>query len=236
MREIMRHPLLGIVETLLREDRPPPLMQQSADSRPSAGPLPTSPLGKAIRGFGLAVEAVVDSDDAVVSADWERRQNTLRRWRDQMQSDAPIDPAADVAARIVRGEKVDLGEEIAPRWKEMLTDLQEAMLWASRRSAETERKAKALFDGHKRCETIERRAKERMAEIVYAAEARIAERPEEDVAGRQALIAEAQQEVRVVSETAIQRVSVQTRHILDLDDNTAAISVGEWLARHLLDP
>jgi hypothetical protein len=132
----------------------------------------------------------------------------------------------------LRGDDVDLGEALfAPGWFEMLTEIEEAQASAMHRYAESARKAQAMGEGYRQLGEIGKYCRERMTEIVDAVEDRLGQLRDDDT-GRRQLIAQGHRDAAVVSSTAVNRIHVQIRRILDLDENTAAVTVDDWLARH----
>jgi hypothetical protein len=223
-------PVTRIIEAML-EEVPPSLLSASYEPRQVAT---TSPVGRAARGWDVAVKHVMESDDTQLMADWQRRQQMLRGWLDHLKCEEPGDTAAAIAARIARGDDVDLGAALfAPLWNEMLTEVEEAQAWATKRYAESARKAQVIQEGYRQLADIEQRCTERMTEIVDAVDDRIEQLSAADDAGRRQLIDNGRRDVAVVSDTAVKRIHVQIRRILDLDENTAAVTVDDWLARHL---
>lgn len=200
-------------------------------------PLPlstASPVGRAALGWDLAVKHVMESDDTHLVADWQGRQRMLRRWLEHLKTEERGDDDDDaevIAARLARGDDVDLGEALfAPRWLEMLTEIEEAQAWAVQRYAEQARKAQVIGEGYRQLAAIQRVCREQMTTIAASVEARI-EQLRDDGAGRRH-IAEGQRATAAVSAAAVTRIHDQIRIILDLDENTAAVTVDEWLTSH----
>lgn len=168
--------------------------------------------------------------------DWEERQRRIHGWIDFMQAHRAPDAEA-LAQKIHAGDEIDFAEDIigSPKWHEMMTELQELMAWGERRWAESARKHRELADGFNRIATIIDRSRERMTEIANRATPEIEKLADGDTGGRNKLIKAARREVNTVSKTAVGQVNTQTRRVLDLDENTAAYTVAEWLEMHGID-
>jgi hypothetical protein len=220
--------LASIVEEMLKEASPSLLSRAYQPLTVSTA----SPVGRATLGWDLAVKHVMECDDTYLVADWQRRQRMLKGWLDHLKTEEPGDSAEVIAGRLARGDDVDLGAALfAPGWHDMLSEIEEAQAWAMQRYAEQARKAQIIGEGYRQLAAIENHYREQMTAIVAAAEVRI-EQLRDDGATRR-LIAGGQREAAAVSAAAVERIRDQIRQILDLDENTAAVTVDAWLAGHL---
>jgi hypothetical protein len=143
----------------------------------------------------------------------------------------------EVVEKILRGDDVDLGAALVgtSRWEEMFDQIHDLHSWARTRAEETMRKYKAFADGFTRIATIVSRCKQRMSQVLRSAEEQSAKLSDSDVDSRNAITARVRLDLTTVSEMAVQRINVQTRQVLDLDENTASISVEDWLTNHGLE-
>ncbi|WP_146190919.1 hypothetical protein [Mycobacteroides abscessus] len=226
--------LIGMARQLLDDPMPKKVAQDWAALGADDG---KSPIDRAISGFMKAARRVDDSDYEVARMDWEERQRRIRGWIDYLEAHRAPD-AESLAQKILAGGEIDFSADIigSPKWDEMMTEFQELMAWCARRSTESARKHRELADGFERIATIIERSKERMTEIAHRATPEIEKLADGgDTEGRDRLIKAARREVNTVSKTAVGQVNTQTRRVLDLDENTAAYTVTEWLEMHEID-
>lgn len=195
-----------------------------------------NPIDRAISGFLLAFQRINDTDHDIAYMDWEARQRRANSWVDYLEAHRAPDQES-LAQKIAAGGRVDFAADIigSPKWDEMMTEFHELLAWGARRLDESDRKQTVFRDCLLDISTIIRRSKERMNEIVVQASPEIDKVPAENTEGRDKLIKAARRQVTTVSKTAVGRISTQTRRVLDLDENTTAYTVAEWLEMHGID-
>ena len=222
--------LIKIVDALLAEARPAraALLEIPAPGR--------TPVEQAFTGLSLAINKVIEADHVVQLADWETRQGKLLDWREHLRAH-PIPHPDTVQAEAARGVEIDFSTALlgTNRWYETLTELEELSSWAERRHDESSRKLKTIGDASRTATGVVRRGDERVKEIARSTTRKLQALDQDDDRSRHRIIAEGQRDVATVAEVAIRRINHETRRVLDSDENTAAISVEEWLDRHGLD-
>ncbi len=222
--------LIGLVQNFLAEEPPTPIKFPAVDA---AG---HTPIEQAVAGLCAAVNAVSEADHVVQLADWEKRQQTSRKWLEHLEAH-PIPDSATASAEIESGA-MDVQTALFGtnrRWHDALTEIEEMTAWAAERHTESARKMTALGDVGSRVIGIRRRGDERVQQILHSSERKIRKLDPGNDAEREQIFEAARQEVIAVSAVAVRRTNALTRKVLDLDENTAGISVQEWLDRHGLD-
>ncbi|MGH3726284.1 MAG: hypothetical protein ACRDUS_19425 [Mycobacterium sp.] len=198
--------LPALVDSLLLESAPP------RPPRPPSPPVDSStPIGRAIAGFYLAIEAVDESDRTREVADWWDRQNALLEWRRKV---------VDTSASEQEGlrQLIEHSGRVAPYAKE------------------SRRKYIAIAHGITHVETVRRHARSKLGEIAATATRtrELLERCEESRPAdiNAAVHVAIRREVIAVTEAAVRQINDQTRLVLNLDRTTATTAVEDWLARH----
>lgn len=218
-------PLLPLLDALLKESAP-------EDFTTKAWLLPPvpAPIDKSLRGFSLAAETIGDLDYKKRYADWQERQRCLRDWRAHLlESHLKDGDATDETPSI---SKAIFGSD---RWREIFDQVAYLQRWAATRAHESARKHAAIGTARNRVCDIHHRACQRMTEIDAAAHLEIAKVNDQGAEAINRVIHAAQQDVLIVSATAVQRINTQTRYVLNLDENTSTTSVTDWLTSHDLE-
>lgn len=173
--------------------------------RPPSPPVDSStPIGRAIAGFYLAVEAVDESDRIREAADWLEQQNTLLEWRRNLVDTTTPEPSADSARAA--------GEESRRKYTAIAHGITQV---------ETVRhRARTML---REITATARRAGESLERSCTGSHTT-------DIST--AMSAAIRREAIVVAETAVRQINHQTRLVLDLDPTTATIAVEDWQASH----
>lgn len=204
------HELMTLVESLLQYEPGP-------EHPPEPMPIPAgdTPLDTAFAGLFLAINAVTEADYAVRVRELEERRNRLLDWRKHLQ-DNPIPDSRGAADAIHRGElTVEQAVMGNGQWAQMLDDLNHMLSWGAEQHTESLRKSTTIGNALIRTLEIGRRTDEQIRQI--------REGRDTDEARRQ---------LQAISDVAVAQTHQLTRQILDLNENTAAISTAEWLDRH----
>ncbi len=227
----MIHP---VIDALLQEPKPRKfeLPQPNLPNRPA-------PIDKAWTGFVLAVRTVADADYQQELADWRERQDTLLGFRSELDAEAAAASSNDLGSGDRRLSDDELAQAMfgTARWAEILDEIERMQRWGARRADESARKAKQFTKGVTRALSIRERFQEQFADLSDRLRRRGDELGEHaDPATIQHLLQEADIEAKALSDKAVAKIHTQIRYILNLDDNTAAVSTADWLRRHgLLD-
>lgn len=186
-----------------QQERPP---RRWLKRTPLAGSGP-EPVGRSIAGFEAAVSAVLQIDDQAAVRDWESRGSRV----------SAIAAVVSAIGEAAVADRPDVRAEIDALWAEQ----HETYL----RSSHVEN---VIHSATLRIYKVVMRRYERETEIT----AEILPRPEAcaNLSERGDASKAWLEQWGLITATAVARINSQTRHILDLADETRAISVAEWLS------
>jgi hypothetical protein len=186
-------------------DDPPPRPRR----RPKIESFSSTPIGFALTAFDLALDLVDAANHAEALADWEERQNRVRRWRSVL-SAGPVD---GTSRKVVESLQRTCVFESKSQW-DRTARLCEWMAAATRRVT-------AIVDF----------CREREAAIRAAAEADLGQVPAADnMAAQRRVMAAARHDDLANCRAACEQIDTETRGVLLLHKRTAAISLTDLYA------
>ncbi len=211
------HPM---IDALLQEPQPP------CPKFPYSIPDGAGWVDQAMAGFLLAAQSVHEADSRHRLADWRERQDKLLGFRSALDREAL---PRDAAVGQVSVSKAIFGTD---RRQEIMDDLQAMLQWAARIAKESARKLEAIEKGLGRVLVVCDSATARVREIDQQAHEDISRVNPSDTQAIDLIVATAHQAALAAAKVAVQKINTQTRFLLNLDENTTAVSVGDWLERH----
>lgn len=217
------HPM---IDALLREPQPP------CAEFPYSIPNGAGWVDQALAGFLLAAKSVHEADSRHRLVDWRERQDKLLGLRSVLDREAlPRDAAV---GQLVAEGQVSVSKAIfgTDRRQEIMDDLQAMLQWAARIAKESARKLEAIEKGLGRVLVVCDSSTARVCEIDQQAHEDISRVNPSDTQAIDLIVDAAHQAALAATKVAVQKINTQTRFLLNLDENTTAVSVGDWLERH----
>ncbi|SKO14265.1 Uncharacterised protein [Mycobacteroides abscessus subsp. bolletii] len=215
MNSINEPPLLPLIDKLLIEPKP---VRRLRDT-PLMAEAPTA-VEKSLEGLYLAIDTVANGDFIQREKDWYQRRDFLLECRTALTQSDPSDSVADTAA--------------AEKSQRMFSKIQTESRLAQQRALESTRKHKAFAKSLQRATNIYAQYERAINNISRTAEQQVGRVGLDNQAAVDQIIAEAAYNAEAASNSAAQRINNQTRYVLNLDENTAPISIIDWLDRHNL--
>lgn len=230
MTSVDQSPLVLLIDKLLLDPKP---VRKLRDT-PLLPDTPTL-IDKALEGLYVAIDTVSNSDYEQREKDWYHRRDFLLECRtkltdadsqagDQAAAQALVNPLTGQASDGIRGPGVNA----------MLNDIQTESRLAQQRALESTRKHKAFAKSLQRATNIYAQYERAINNISRTAEQQVGRVGLDNQAAVDQIIAEAADNAEAASNSAAQRINNQTRYVLNLDENTAPISIIDWLDRHNL--
>ncbi|MBE5507649.1 hypothetical protein E3G54_004984 [Mycobacteroides abscessus] len=217
------HPM---IDALLLEPQPPCVVFPYS--------IPDSPgwVDQALAGFLLAAKSVHDATFQYRLADWRARQDKLLGFRSILDREAlPRDIAL---GQLVAEGKVSVSKAIfgTDRRQEMMDEMQTMLQWAAQLAEESARKLDGIDKGVARVLEICNSCSTRVREIDQQAHEDISRVDPAATPTIDSIVDTAHHKALAVTKVAVQKIKTQTRFLLNLDENTVAVSVDDWLVRH----
>ncbi|MFL0242720.1 hypothetical protein [Mycobacterium sp. SMC-17] len=176
-------------------------------------------IARATLGFVAAVRAVNESDHAAALRDWNERQAAFTSWARQLypaeQADAP-------------GLRPTLDDE------HVFAEMRILTLWQARRSDESARKAQVIAQCWSAVQDIVAAAAAKLQTADASAQIQLAACPGTE-ADRVQVRTSNQGNLRLIRESAVERINELTRQVLDLDEYTVPLTIEQWWARCGID-